>query len=450
MADRKDTIAAIATPAGNGGIGIVRLSGSTSLQIALAITSIHPQPRHAHFCTFRDHEEHIIDKGVLLFFKGPESFTGEDVIEFHGHGGQMVLGLLLHEALIQGARMARPGEFTERAYLNDRIDLVQAEAIADLINSSSARSARSAARSLEGVFSAQINHTIETLISLRVFVEGALDFPEEEIDFLAKSDLVQRLQDLFETLTNLLRRADAGNKLKSGLRVAIIGSPNVGKSSLLNRLTGTNRAIVTDIAGTTRDTIEEAVLLDGVQIHIVDTAGLRVATDPVEQEGIRRTRLEIDKADAILWVIDTDPDSSIIDVRAELGSKPEQKLVLIRNKIDIDEILPFERTINGALCLGVSAYTGAGFDILEGILKNLAGISESEEDLIFARQRHLDAIRVAKDAVHSGMEAYRLSGSAELLAEELRKAQAHLGEITGEFHNEDLLDEIFSRFCIGK
>lgn len=450
MADRKDTIAAIATPAGNGGIGIVRLSGPACLQIAHSLTRISPQPRHAHFCTFRDHDEHIIDKGILLYFKGPESFTGEDVVEFHGHGGQVVMGLLLQETLFQGARLARPGEFTERAYLNDRIDLVQAEAIADLINSSSSRAARSAARSLDGVFSEYINRSIETLISLRVFVEGALDFPEEEIDFLAKTDLMMRMQGLYEALTVLLKRAVAGNKLKSGVRVAIIGSPNVGKSSLLNRLLGSNRAIVTDIAGTTRDTIDEAVLLDGVQINIVDTAGLRKATDPVEQEGIRRTHVEIDKADAILLVLDVDPDKSVAELKQELGLKPDQKLLLVRNKIDINELLPYQRITTEAMYLGVSAYSGAGIDLLEGALRDLAGNSEVEEDLLLARKRHVDAIRVARDAIHTGMEGYLSSGSTELLAEELRNAQTQLGEITGAFHNEDLLGEIFSTFCIGK
>lgn len=450
MADRKDTITAIATPAGNGGVGIVRLSGPASFEIARALTGVRPKPRHAHFCTFRDQEQHILDKGILLYFKGPESFTGEDVIELHGHGGQVVLGLILRETLIRGARLAGPGEFTERAYLNGRIDLIQAEAIADLINSSSGRAARSAARSLDGVFSEYINQSIEKLISLRVFVDGALDFPEEEIDFLAKSDLLKRLQDLYDTLTKLLRRASAGNKLRSGLRVVIIGRPNVGKSSLLNRLLGTNRAIVTAVAGTTRDTIEESVLLDGVQLHIIDTAGLRAAEDLVEQEGIRRTRLEVDKADAILMVIDSDSDRDTAELKAELALKPDQQLLLIRNKIDVDGSMPYERVTAGVLSLGVSAQTGAGLDLLERALKNLTGISEAEEDLLLARQRHVEAIRVAVDAIHSGMESYLKSGSAELLAEELRKAQTRLGEITGEFHNEDLLGEIFSTFCIGK
>ena len=445
MADRQATIAAIGTPPGSGGIGIVRLSGPDSLRIAHEISGTEAAPRHAHFCTFRDQQDRVIDQGILIYFKGPNSFTGEDVVELHGHGGQTVLGMLLQETLLCGARLARAGEFTERAYLNDRIDLVQAEAIADLIHSVSAQAARSAARSLEGEFSENIKRIIDELINIRVFVESALDFAEEEIGFLSSADLIGKLTKQIALLDELLNKAEAGSKLRAGMRAAIVGKPNVGKSSLLNRMAKTNRAIVNEIAGTTRDTIEETVLIAGVPVNIVDTAGIRESTNPVEQEGIRRSRDEMIKADVILLVTDSEIDES-------LPSEPEanQKYVIIHNKIDVYGKPPSVAFKGEVPHVYLSARTGAGMELLEEVLHHISGAAEAGEDIVLARQRHIDALRSAKEFIVNGATAYNSSGSSELLAEELRKAQQALGAITGEFHNEDLLGEIFSRFCIGK
>jgi len=449
MADRQDTIAAIATPPGNGGIGIVRLSGSNSLRIAGEITRAEVMPRQTYVRTFHDQQNRIIDRGILIYFKSPHSFTGEDVIEFHAHGGRIVLGLLLQEALDRGARLARPGEFSERAYLNDRIDLIQAEAIADLIESQSAQAARSAARSLEGEFSASINRIIDSLISLRVFIEGALDFPEEEIDFLAGSDVQERLTQIGAMLGTLSSRATAGRKLAAGLRVAIIGRPNVGKSSLLNRLVQASRAIVTEIPGTTRDTIEDTFLVKGMPVTLVDTAGIRDSADPVEQEGIRRSRDEMIKADVILLMGDT--NTAGID---ESGLMPELeqtgKMIILHNKIDLYAGQPGSQKIDGIRHIHISALTGAGMEMLIEALAEITGVSGDFEDVVLARQRHINALHAAQAAIAAGAAAYKSSGSAELLAEELRNAQQLLGGITGQFHNDDLLGEIFSRFCIGK
>lgn len=448
MSGRQDTIAAIATAAGNGAIGIVRLSGPHSLQIGRRIGGIEPTPRHAHFCTFRDGHNRIIDQGLLLYFPAPNSFTGEDMIELHGHGGTIVLNLLLKQMLDSGARLARPGEFSERAYLNDRMDLLQAEAIADLINSSSERAARSAARSLEGEFSENIHHIVDRLIALRVYTEGALDFPEEEIDFLAGPEMEKRVGSLLEDFNILLKRADAGRKLGTGLRVVIAGRPNVGKSSLLNRLVQADRAIVTEIAGTTRDTIEDTVLIEGAAVTLVDTAGIRKSDDPVEREGIRRTRDEIAKADAVILVtdeVDIDIDQLCNDI-PEASSAP----IIVHNKIDLHDQLARQQKIDDYTHIFVSAVTGAGMDLLRQQLAKTGGMADIGEDVILARQRHIDALQTARQYVCSGLDVFRKLHSAELLAEELRRAQQLLGGITGEFHNEDLLGEIFSRFCIGK
>lgn len=448
MNGRQDTIAAIATPSGSGAIGIVRLSGPDSLTIARRISRTQPQPRHAHFCTFLDQDNRVIDNGILLYFPAPNSFTGEDVIELQGHGGPIVLNMLLKQMLQYGARPARPGEFSERAYLNGRIDLLQAEAIADLINSASERAARSAARSLEGEFSETVNRIVEDMIALRVYIEGALDFPEEEIDFLAGQDINARLDALLHRLEELLARAEAGRRLGSGLRVAIIGRPNVGKSSLLNRLLQVDRAIVTEIAGTTRDTIEDTVLIEGTPVTIVDTAGIREPADPVEREGIRRSRDQAARADVILLMTDSrDVDISgvWVDVPAAGGTP-----IIVHNKIDRHDLPASLQTIDGQEHVFLSAKTGAGLDLLKQRLAERAGTADAGEDVILARQRHTDALRSAAAQVRSGLDAFRQARSAELLAEELRKAQESLGSITGGFHNDELLGEIFSRFCIGK
>lgn len=448
MSDRQDTIAAIATPSGNGGIGIVRLSGNKSLDIARAITRSEPVPRYAHACTFRDQQGRTIDQGILIHFKAPASFTGEDVVEFQAHGGRVVLQLLLQAALNEGARLARPGEFSERSYLNDKIDLVQAEAIADLIESTSSHAARSAVRSLEGEFSEHIQRLVDQLVSLRVFVESALDFPEEEIDFLANPDLLVQLESALTDLDNLINRAEAGRRLRGGLRVAIIGKPNVGKSSLLNRLVRASRSIVTPIAGTTRDTIEDSILIEGIPVTIIDTAGIHDSTDPVEQEGIKRSRDEMDRADIILLMTDTEHTDVLSQIRE--NDRHDRRLVIVHNKIDNYGREPLVDLRENVPHIYISALTGAGMDQLVQQLARTAGLADAGEDVILARQRHITALQVARASVHDGLTTFRSAASAELLAEELRKAQQSLCSITGEFHNDDLLGEIFSRFCIGK
>jgi len=448
MSDRQDTIAAIATPSGNGGIGIVRLSGNKSLDIARAITRSEPVPRYAHACTFRDKQGRTIDQGILIHFKAPASFTGEDVVEFQAHGGRVVLQLLLQAALNEGARLARPGEFSERSYLNDKIDLVQAEAIADLIESTSSHAARSAVRSLEGEFSEHIQRLVDLLVSLRVFVESALDFPEEEIDFLANPDLLVQLESALNELDSLINRAEAGRRLRGGLRVAIIGKPNVGKSSLLNRLVRASRSIVTPIAGTTRDTIEDSILIEGIPVTIIDTAGIHDSTDPVEQEGIKRSRDEMDKADIILLMTDTEHTDVLSQILE--NDRHDRRLVIVHNKIDNYGREPRVDMRENVPHIYISALTGAGMDQLVQQLARTAGLADAGEDVILARQRHINALQAARASVHEGLTAFRSAASAELLAEELRKAQQSLCSITGEFHNDDLLGEIFSRFCIGK
>jgi tRNA modification GTPase len=452
MADRQDeTIVAVATPPGKSGIGIVRLSGGASLAIAQQITRTTPRPRHAHYCTFRDRQGRLIDKGILLFFKAPESYTGEDVVEFHGHGGQAVLNLLLRETVDLGARLAKAGEFTERAYLNDKIDLIQAEAVADLIDSATAQAARSAARSLEGEFSEEISRLLEQLTQVRAYVEAALDFPEEEIDFLKDEELRGRLDQLAAQVDTLLARSRKGRRLREGLRAIIAGRTNVGKSSLLNRLTQTNRAIVTDIAGTTRDVIEDTILIEGAYITIVDSAGIRESADPVEQEGVRRTRDEIEKADLIVAVTDRD-DVADGELASLLGHRkiPSEKLIVVHNKIDLFNRPASEDVIDGLRHLYVSAKTGIGIDLLRSALMRAAGLEDTGEGVILARERHVRALELTGLHITTGMKSFKLDGSGELLADELRKAQQVLGEVTGVLYPEDLLAEIFSRFCIGK
>lgn len=448
MSDRQDTIAAIATPSGNGGIGIVRLSGKKSLDIARAITGSEPLPRYAHVCTFRDPLGRTIDQGILIHFKAPASFTGEDIVEFQAHGGRVVMQLLLQAVLHEGARLARPGEFTERAYLNDRIDLVQAEAIADLIECTSSHAARSAIRSLEGEFSENIQRLVDQLVSLRVYVESALDFPEEEIDFLANPALLVQLESALTTLDSLILRAEAGRRLRGGVRVAIIGKPNVGKSSLLNRLAQTNRAIVSAIAGTTRDTIEDSVLIEGIPVTIIDTAGVHDSADPVEQEGIKRSRDEIEKADIILLM--TEKKHTDLPAEIRKSGTLDSRVLIVHNKIDVYGDEPRLEMMGNVPHVYISALTGAGMELLLQQLSGTAGLAHVGEDAILARQRHLTALQAARARVHEGIDVFRKAGAAELLAEELRKAQLYLGSITGEFHNDELLGEIFSRFCIGK
>lgn len=444
----RDTIAAVATAPGRGGIGVVRISGAQARAVAAALVGRLPAARRAAVRNFRDAQGVAVDQGVVLFFEGPASFTGEDVVELQGHGGPVVLDLLLEAALAAGARMARPGEFTERAYLNGRIDLAQAEAVADLIASGSRAGVRSAMRSLSGEFSTRIDALANGLAELRLHVEAAIDFPEEEIDFLADSNVSERIRRLHRELADLTTRARQGALQNEGMSVVIAGRPNAGKSSLLNRLAGYDRAIVTAIPGTTRDTLAERILLDGLPLRIVDTAGLRRTEDPVEQEGVRRARTELAQADRILLVCDASTGEDPIAIARE-EQLPLERLTVVLNKIDIAALGSGEDTDRTPPCVRVSALTGAGFDVLAQHLKAAAGWRD-DEGAFSARRRHLDALRRAGELIEHGLAELETHSAAELLAEDLRLAHDALGEIVGHVSSDDLLGRIFASFCIGK
>ena len=444
---RTDIVAAIATAPGRGGIGVVRLSGDDLLAVAKALTGKSPQPRHATFCHFLAADGVAIDQGILLYFPAPHSFTGEDVLELQGHGGPVVLQMLLARCLELGARVAEPGEFSRRAFLNDKLDLVQAEAVADLIEAGSAAAARSALRSLSGEFSREVRALVARLTELRMLVEATLDFPEEEIDLLKDTDAAQRLSVIRSELSSLLERARAGRLLRSGLHVVLAGLPNVGKSSLLNRLAGEERAIVTEVAGTTRDAVRETILIEGIPLHIIDTAGLRDTDDVVEKIGIERAWREIGQADVVLQLLDArsgeTPADHAIAVRLPLGVER----IVVENKCDLAGATAARFTADGRVHLRLSAKSGEGLGLLHDELLRVAGWSGHGEDVVLARERHLEALGLA--AEKSALAARRLD-QIELCAEELRLAQEALSRITGEFTADDLLGEIFSRFCIGK
>ena len=455
MNEATDTIAAIATPPGKGGVGVVRVSGPDCRAIASSIAGIkEPRPRFAHYCHFRGSgtsDQDVIDQGLALFFPGPHSFTGEDVLELQGHGGPVVLDRLLRAVLHCGARMARPGEFSERAFLNNKIDLTQAEAIADLIDSGSEQAARQAMRSLDGAFSREVHGLVEATTQLRIYVEAAIDFPEEEIDFISDSRVATELQALEDQLRHILRLAQQGSLIKEGMTVVIAGKPNAGKSSLLNALAGKESAIVTDIAGTTRDVLRENILIDGMPLHIVDTAGLRDSQDQIEQEGIRRAWQEIERADQVLLVLDDRDIHGDIDTAIPQDLRDatvKQKLCVVINKIDISGRAPGQINPQGNY-LAISAKTGAGLDALRNYLKHSVGYDDADTPFT-ARRRHLDALERGLHHVLQGAEQLRSQLAGELLAEELRLAQQCLAEITGEFRSDDLLGRIFSSFCIGK
>jgi tRNA modification GTPase len=452
MADLTDTIAAIATPGGRGGIGIIRVSGPQCSTICTALAGCTPAPRQAAYTAFRDADGRVIDRGVVLYFAKPASYTGEDVLELHCHGGHTLPAMLLQRVLELGARLADPGEFTQRAFLNGKLDLVQAEAVADLVDSGSRRAARSAMRSLEGEFSARINDLVETVIAARVHVEGALDFPDEELELLSTAGVQQQLQECLNALQEILRRADAGRRLREGVHMVILGRPNVGKSSLLNRLTRSERAIVTDIPGTTRDLIEEQVIIGGVVSSIVDTAGLRESGDVIEQEGMERALAAAQAADILLLIEDAAATDSGDRGAGILQSLPQDKeVVYIHNKIDLVGQAPSSETgEDGRTVIRLSAKTGAGLPMLQDRLQELAGQGAEGEDVILARVRHVHALERARDSLAQGLQRLSDHGSLELLAEDLRTAQQDLGEITGAVSRDDLLGEIFSRFCIGK
>ncbi len=444
-----DTIAAVATPPGRGGVGIVRISGADVLDMARALLGHLPTPRMAVFSHFRDAGGKPVDDGLSLYFPAPNSFTGEHVLELHGHGGPVVQDMLLARTLELGARLAEPGEFSRRAFLNDKLDLAQAEAIADLIDSGSEQAARAALRSLEGEFSRRVHEIVEALVQCRIYVEAAIDFPEEEIDFLSDVEITRRIESLLAAFDKLERDARQGCLLQEGMRVVILGRPNAGKSSLLNRLAGYDAAIVTDVPGTTRDVLRERIHIDGMPLHIIDTAGLRDDADHIEAEGMRRARQELTTADRVLLVVDASPgsDQDPAQLLAEVpGGVP---VTVLRNKIDLSN--EQQGLDQGAYpTLSLSALTGEGVDLLRDHLKSSMGYRVSESGTLSARRRHLDALRRAKRNFDEGCRQLRERRAGELMAEELRLAQAALGEITGEFSSDDLLGRIFSSFCIGK
>ncbi|MGS1014642.1 tRNA uridine-5-carboxymethylaminomethyl(34) synthesis GTPase MnmE [Rhodanobacter sp. UC4450_H17] len=442
-----DTIAAIASAPGAAGVGVLRVSGPAAPAIAQTLLGRAPQPRHAHFAAFRDGAGELIDRGLLLYFPAPASYTGEPVLELQGHGSAVLLDALLRRCCELGARLARPGEFTERAFLNGKLDLAQAEAVADLIAARSQAGARAALQSMEGVFSRKVGALLQALIALRVHVEAAIDFPEEEIDFLADPAITAQLAKLRRELADLLREAQRGVRLNDGLKVAIIGRPNAGKSSLLNALAGSDRAIVTPIAGTTRDVLRESLSLDGIVLELADTAGLRDTEDEVEREGVRRAHGELQRADVALLVTAAAHAGADLAFFAALPSQVE-RIVLV-NKIDRDGLAAHDEWRESVYWLWASARTGDGLDLLRDHLKHVAGAG-SGEGAFSARRRHVLALQSVRDHLDRTAAILATTRAGELAAEELRQAQHALGEITGHYSSDDLLGAIFSSFCIGK
>ena len=443
-----DTIAAIATPPGQGGVGIVRVSGPRVQSIAQAVLGFCPKPRSAEYLSFTDDHGDVIDKGIALFFAQPNSFTGEDVLELHGHGGQIVLDLLLQLTVSHGARIARAGEFSERAFMNDKIDLAQAEAIADLIAAESEDAARAAIRSLQGEFSANIHQLVEQLVQLRMYVEAALDFPDEEIDFLADEAVVNQLTAIKEQVSTVHESARQGCLLKEGMTVVIAGKPNAGKSSLLNQLAGSDAAIVTNIPGTTRDVLREHIQIDGLPLHVIDTAGLRDTEDVIELEGVRRAWKEIEQCDRLLYVLDSKTEDDIPE-DISLQIPRDTGLSVVFNKTDLsgEKIRVTEKDNRTDIYL--SARDGDGIELLRRHLKQCMGYERHTEGQFIARRRHITALNNASDHLSSATQCLN-DNTSELLAEELKLAQQELSSITGEFTSDDLLGRIFADFCIGK
>ncbi len=447
-----DTIVAVASPAGRGAVAMVRVSGAEVPRIAREILGYMPLPRHARLASFFDAEGNCLDQGLALYFPAPASFTGEHVLELQGHGGPLVTDLVLRRVLELGCRMARPGEFSERAFCNGKIDIAQAEAVADLIDAGTAAAAKAAVRSMRGEFSARIAELQAQLTELRAYVEAAIDFPDEEVEFLSGAAIGARLDQVFSGFDSIIAAARQGSLLREGLNVVIAGKPNAGKSSLLNRLVGDDVAIVTAAPGTTRDLLRQHLELDGLPLNLIDTAGLRIASDEAEEEGVRRARAEMRRADRVLYV----EDATRIDERsaARLAAAieelpPDVPLTLVFNKIDLTGAAA--HATHGAVTeIFLSAKTGAGLDLLRAHLKESAGYRDSESGALAARRRHLDALRRAQALVQSAAEVLSRPQAFELFAEDLRLAQCALGEITGEFTGEDLLAAIFGSFCIGK
>ncbi len=447
-----DVIAAIATPPGRGGIGIVRVSGRDLSAIVEGIVGAPLTPRVATSVTFRNAKGDALDRGIALFFPSPASYTGENVLELQGHGGPAVLALVLKRCLDLGVRLAEPGEFTKRAYLNDKIDLAQAEAVADLISATTAAGVRAATRSLVGEFSREVGALLHRLVELRVFIEATLDFPEEDVAFVHAADVAGKIQRLQQSLDGLLGRSRQGRLLQEGLQVVLIGHPNVGKSSLLNQLVGEDRAIVTPVAGTTRDAIRSSVEIDGIPLHIIDTAGLRETSDAVERVGIARTWSEIERADLALVVTDARAPQHPEDAAIIAGLQPALPRLVVRNKIDLAGADARRNAIDGAVEIWLSAKTGDGVDLLRRAILEVVGAEEHTHDAFLARERHVRALGEAQQSLARAAAhlAPITAPALELCAEELRRAHDALGEITGAHTADDLLGAIFSRFCIGK
>ncbi|OQW67890.1 MAG: tRNA uridine-5-carboxymethylaminomethyl(34) synthesis GTPase MnmE [Proteobacteria bacterium ST_bin12] len=447
MIDSKDTIAAIATASGAGGIGVVRVSGGLSQSIAANILGACPAPRHAAYLPFFDANHQLIDRGIAIYYQNPHSYTGEDVLELQAHGGTALMQLLLARCVQLGARQAEPGEFTKRAYLNEKIDLAQAEAVADLINATTTEAAKSATRSLSGEFSNSINQVLAKLINLRMYVEACLDFPEEEIDFITQGRVAEKLATIVQELKTVFAKAKQGSLLREGMHIVLVGQPNVGKSSLMNQLSGEEVAIVTPIAGTTRDSIKSHIQINGLPLHIIDTAGLRDTEDEVEKIGIARTYQALENAQVALLLVD-----------AAYGIGETEKIVLnrlpqgiskiwVHNKIDVTKEAAKITQITDETHIFLSAKTGAGMDLLKQHLLDIAGYQQNAEGVFMARARHLSALSQVDNHLTTAAEQIN---AAELVAEELKLAQEALSSITGEFTPDDLLGEIFSKFCIGK
>ncbi len=450
----QETIAAIATPPGRGGVGIVRVAGPHVKDILQAITGKIPSPRQSVYTPFLNEEKTALDFGIAIYFPAPHSFTGDDIAEFQGHGGPVIMDCLLQRVISLGARVAKPGEFSERAFLNDKIDLAQAEAIADLIDSASKQAARCALRSLVGDFSKIIHNLVESLIKLRVYVEAAIDFPDEEIDFLAEEKISRELEDIVSQLDHVYSQAHQGALLREGMHVALAGKPNAGKSSLLNCLSGRDTAIVTEIPGTTRDLLREQILLDGIPLHIIDTAGLRESVDTVEKEGIRRAWKEIKQADRILLLVDshetTETDPKQLWAGFDEHFISEKKITVVRNKIDLSALDSKIYQEGKHTVINISVKKNIGIDLLRSHLKEVIGADANIEGGFIARRRHIDAIERARKTLISAAQRFFSTQAGELLAEDLRQVQQHLAEITGEFTPDNLLGRIFSSFCIGK
>lgn len=441
-----DTIAAIATPSGNGGVGIIRISGCLAIRIGKQLTTKSFLPRQALFTSFKDQDRSVIDSGILLFFPNPSSYTGEDTIELQGHGGSVVLDMLLRRVLSLGARLAKPGEFTERAFLNNKLDLAQAEAVADLIESSTEQAVRSSQKSMQGVFSKQINELVEQLTELRVYVEAAIDFVDEEIDFLSDGIVANKINEISAKIYKIQKTAQQGRLLRDGMTVVLAGKPNVGKSSLLNVLAGHEVAIVTEVAGTTRDILKERIQIDGMPLHIIDTAGLRESHNIVEKEGIRRAHKQIRQADKILLIIDsTDPETESIVNTLPKGLD----ITKVYNKIDLSGIEPKIIELDHQSEIYLSVKQQIGIELLTNHLKNSVGFKGGSDDVFIARTRHIEALNSAQNYVEDAKLQIQ-NQAGELVAEDLKQAQNSLAEITGVFSSDDLLGKIFSSFCIGK